>query len=205
MDERSVFARNAAKSSTRSSKGGDKRMVPRLAEKYRKEIVFRLQKEFGYKNVMEVPRIVKIVVNAGVGDAKQDYKLMESAVSEMETITGQHPMVKRARKSVAGFKVRSGMPVGCSVTLRGARMWEFLDRMISLALPRIKDFQGVSPKGFDGRGNYNLGLREQLIFPEIDYDKVARVRGMNVTIVSTAKTDEEAMSLLKELGMPFSR
>lgn len=180
-------------------------MVPRLAEKYRKEIVFRLQKEFGYKNVMEVPQIVKIVVNAGVGDAKQDYKLMESAVSEMETITGQHPMVKRARKSVAGFKVRSGMPVGCSVTLRGARMWEFLDRMISLALPRIKDFQGVSPKGFDGRGNYNLGLREQLIFPEIDYDKVARVRGMNVTIVSTAKTDEEAMSLLKELGMPFSR
>lgn len=180
-------------------------MVPRLAEKYRKEIVSRLQKEFGYKNVMEVPRIVKIVVNAGVGDAKQDYKLMESAVSEMETITGQHPMVKRARKSVAGFKVRSGMPVGCSVTLRGARMWEFLDRMISLALPRIKDFQGVSPKGFDGRGNYNLGLREQLIFPEIDYDKVARVRGMNVTIVSTAKTDEEAMSLLKELGMPFSR
>lgn len=180
-------------------------MVPRLAEKYRKEIVFRLQKEFGYKNVMEVPRIVKIVVNAGVGDAKQDYKLMESAVSEMETITGQHPMVKRARKSVAGFKVRSGMPVGCSVTLRGARMWEFLDRMISLALPRIKDFQGVSPKGFDGRGNYNLGLREQLIFPEIDYDKVARVRGMNVSIVSTAKTDEEAMSLLRELGMPFSR
>lgn len=180
-------------------------MVPRLAEKYRKEIVSRLQKEFGYKNVMEVPRIVKIVVNAGVGDAKQDYKLMESAVSEMETITGQHPMVKRARKSVAGFKVRSGMPVGCSVTLRGARMWEFLDRMISLALPRIKDFQGVSPKGFDGRGNYNLGLREQLIFPEIDYDKVARVRGMNVTIVSTAKTDEEAMSLLRELGMPFSR
>jgi len=180
-------------------------MVPRLAEKYRKEIVSRLQKEFGYKNVMEVPRIVKIVVNAGVGDAKQDYKLMESAVSEMETITGQHPMVKRARKSVAGFKVRSGMPVGCSVTLRGARMWEFLDRMISLALPRIKDFQGVSPKGFDGRGNYNLGLREQLIFPEIDYDKVARVRGMNVTIVSTAKTDEEAMSLLRGLGMPFSR
>jgi large subunit ribosomal protein L5 len=180
-------------------------MIPRLAEKYRKEIVSRLQKEFGYKNVMEVPRIVKIVVNAGVGDAKQDYKLMESAVSEMETITGQHPMVKRARKSVAGFKVRSGMPVGCSVTLRGARMWEFLDRMISLALPRIKDFQGVSPKGFDGRGNYNLGLREQLIFPEIDYDKVARVRGMNVTIVSTAKTDEEAMSLLRELGMPFSR
>ncbi len=180
-------------------------MVPRLAEKFQKEIVPRLQKEFGYKNVMEVPRIVKIVVNAGVGDAKQDYKMMDAAVSEIETITGQHPMVKRARKSVAGFKVRAGMPVGCSVTLRGARMWEFLDRMISLALPRIKDFQGVSSRGFDGRGNYNLGLREQLIFPEIDYDKVARVRGMNVSIVSTAKTDEEAMSLLRELGMPFSR
>jgi large subunit ribosomal protein L5 len=180
-------------------------MVPRLAEKYQKEIVPRLQKEFGYKNVMEVPRIVKIVVNAGVGDAKQDYKMMDAAVSEIETITGQHPMVKRARKSVAGFKVRAGMPVGCSVTLRGAKMWEFLDRMISLALPRIKDFQGVSSRGFDGRGNYNLGLREQLIFPEIDYDKVARVRGMNVSIVSTAKTDEEAMSLLRELGMPFSR
>jgi large subunit ribosomal protein L5 len=180
-------------------------MVPRLAERYQKEIVPRLQKEFGYKNVMEVPRIVKVVVNAGVGDAKQDYKMMDAAVSEVETITGQHPMVKRARKSVAGFKVRAGMPVGCSVTLRGAKMWEFLDRMISLALPRIKDFQGVSPKGFDGRGNYNLGLREQLIFPEIDYDKVARVRGMNVSIVSTAKTDEEAMSLLRELGMPFSR
>lgn len=180
-------------------------MVPRLAEKYQKEIVPRLQNEFGYKNVMEVPRIVKIVVNAGVGDAKQDYKMMDAAVSELETITGQHPMVKRARKSVAGFKVRAGMPVGCSVTLRGAKMWEFLDRMISLALPRIKDFQGVSSRGFDGRGNYNLGLREQLIFPEIDYDKVARVRGMNVSIVSTAKTDEEAMSLLRELGMPFSR
>jgi large subunit ribosomal protein L5 len=180
-------------------------MVPRLAEKYQKEIVPRLQKEFGYKNVMEVPRIVKIVVNAGVGDAKQDYKMMDAAVSEIETITGQHPMVKRARKSVAGFKVRAGMPVGCSVTLRGAKMWEFLDRMISLALPRIKDFQGVSSRGFDGRGNYNLGLREQLIFPEIDYDKVARVRGMNVSIVSTAKTDEEAMSLLRELGIPFSR
>lgn len=180
-------------------------MVPRLAERYQKEIVPRLQKEFGYKNVMEVPRIVKVVVNAGVGDAKQDYKMMDAAVSEVETITGQHPMVKRARKSVAGFKVRAGMPVGCSVTLRGAKMWEFLDRMISLALPRIKDFQGVSPKGFDGRGNYNLCLREQLIFPEIDYDKVARVRGMNVSIVSTAKTDEEAMSLLRELGMPFSR
>ncbi|HCD72471.1 MAG TPA: 50S ribosomal protein L5, partial [Thermovirga lienii] len=150
------------------------------------------------------PRIEKVVINVGVGEAKQDYKLMEAAVSELRTITGQQPLIKRAKKSVAGFKVREGMPVGCSVTLRGAKMWEFLDRMISLALPRIKDFRGVSPKAFDGRGNYNLGLKEQLIFPEIDYDKVSRVRGMNITIVTTAKTDEEALSLLKEIGMPFS-
>ncbi|KUK42491.1 50S ribosomal protein L5 [Thermovirga lienii] len=179
-------------------------MVPRLAEKYKKEITPRLQEKFGYKNVMEVPRIEKVVINVGVGEAKQDYKLMEAAVSELRTITGQQPLIKRAKKSVAGFKVREGMPVGCSVTLRGAKMWEFLDRMISLALPRIKDFRGVSPKAFDGRGNYNLGLKEQLIFPEIDYDKVSRVRGMNITIVTTAKTDEEALSLLKEIGMPFS-
>jgi len=179
-------------------------MVPRLAEKYKKEITPRLQEKFGYKNVMEVPRIDKVIINVGVGEAKQDYKLMEAAVSELRTITGQHPIIKRAKKSVAGFKVREGMPVGCCVTLRGVRMWEFLDRMISLALPRIKDFRGVSPKAFDGRGNYNLGLKEQLIFPEIDYDKVSRVRGMNITIVTTAKTDEEALSLLKEIGMPFS-
>ncbi|AER66393.1 LSU ribosomal protein L5P [Thermovirga lienii DSM 17291] len=179
-------------------------MVPRLAEKYKKEITPRLQEKFGYKNVMEVPRIEKVVINVGVGEAKQDYKPMEAAVSELRTITGQQPLIKRAKKSVAGFKVREGMPVGCSVTLRGAKMWEFLDRMISLALPRIKDFRGVSPKAFDGRGNYNLGLKEQLIFPEIDYDKVSRVRGMNITIVTTAKTDEEALSLLKEIGMPFS-
>lgn len=179
-------------------------MVPRLAEKYKKEITPRLQEKFGYKNVMEVPRIDKVVINVGVGEAKQDYKLMDAAVSELRVITGQQPIIKRAKKSVAGFKVREGMPVGCCVTLRGARMWEFLDRMISLALPRIKDFRGVSPKAFDGRGNYNLGLKEQLIFPEIDYDKVSRVRGMNITIVTTAKTDEEALSLLKEIGMPFS-
>lgn len=179
-------------------------MVPRLAEKYKKEITPRLQEKFGYKNVMEVPRIDKVIINVGVGEAKQDYKLMDAAVSELRAITGQQPIIKRAKKSVAGFKVREGMPVGCCVTLRGARMWEFLDRMISLALPRIKDFRGVSPKAFDGRGNYNLGLKEQLIFPEIDYDKVSRVRGMNITIVTTAKTDEEALSLLKEIGMPFS-
>ncbi|MBP8995686.1 MAG: 50S ribosomal protein L5 [Synergistales bacterium] len=179
--------------------------MPRLADLYKKDITGWLQKEFGYSNVMEVPRIQKVVVNIGVGEAKTDYKYMESSIAELRTITGQQPMMKRAKKSVAGFKLREGMPVACSVTLRGARMWEFLDRLISLALPRIKDFQGLSPKGFDGHGNYNLGLREQLIFPEIDYDKVSRIRGMNISIVSTAKTDEEAMSLLQALGMPFAR
>jgi len=179
--------------------------MPRLADLYKKDITGRLQKEFGYSNVMEVPRIQKVVVNIGVGEAKTDYKYMESSIAELRTITGQQPMMKRAKKSVAGFKLREGMPVACSVTLRAARMWEFLDRLISLALPRIKDFQGLSPKGFDGHGNYNLGLREQLIFPEIDYDKVSRIRGMNISIVSTAKTDEEAMSLLQALGMPFAR
>ena len=179
--------------------------MPRLADFYKKESTGRLQKEFGYSNVMEVPRSQKGVVNIGVGEAKVDFKFMESSIAELRTITGQQPTMKRARKSVAGFKLREGMPVGCSVTLRGARMWEFLDRLISLALPRIKDFQGLSPKGFDGHGNYNLGLREQLIFPEIDYDKVIRIRGMNISIVSTAKTDEEAMSLLQALGMPFAR
>lgn len=179
--------------------------MPRLADLYKKEITGKLQKEFGYTNLMEVPRIQKVVVNIGVGEAKVDYKFMEASIAELRTITGQQPMMKRARKSVAGFKLREGMPVGCSVTLRGARMWEFLDRLISLALPRIKDFQGLSPKGFDGHGNYNLGLKEQLIFPEIDYDKVNRIRGMNISIVSTARSDEEAMSLLQALGMPFVR
>ncbi|AFM21140.1 MAG TPA: 50S ribosomal protein L5 [Acetomicrobium flavidum] len=178
-------------------------MVPRLLEKYRNEVVPRMIKEFNYKNVMQVPRIEKVVVNIGVSEAKQDIKYLDAAMNELATITGQRPVLKRARKSVAGFKVRKGMPVACCVTLRGPKMWEFLDRLISLALPRIKDFQGISRKGLDGRGNYNLGLREQLIFPEIDYDSVARIRGMNVSITTTAKTDEEAYGLLKELGMPF--
>jgi len=178
-------------------------MVPRLLEKYRNEVVPRMMKEFGYKNVMQVPRIEKVVVNIGVSEAKQDIKYLDAAMNELALITGQRTVLKRARKSVAGFKVRKGMPVACCVTLRGPKMWEFLDRLISLALPRIKDFQGVSRKGLDGRGNYNLGLREQLIFPEIDYDNVARIRGMNVSITTTAKTDEEAYGLLKELGMPF--
>lgn len=178
-------------------------MVPRLLEKYRSEVVPRMMKAFNYKNVMQVPRIDKVVVNIGVSEAKQDIKYLDAAINELALITGQRPVLKRAKKSVAGFKVRKGMPVACTVTLRGAKMWEFLDRLISLALPRIKDFQGVSRKGLDGRGNYNLGLREQLIFPEIEYDDIIRIRGMNVSITTTAKTDEEAYGLLKELGMPF--
>jgi large subunit ribosomal protein L5 len=175
-----------------------------MLEKYKNEISPALLKEFGYKNVMQLPRIQKVVVNIGVGDAKLDIKFMDAAIAELRAITGQQPLLKRAKKSIAGFKVRQGMPVACSVTLRGNKMWEFLDRLISLALPGIKDFQGVSRKGFDGRGNYNLGLREQLIFPEISYDKVIRSRGMNITIVTTAPSDEEAYALLKGMGMPFN-
>ena len=178
-------------------------MTPRMLEKYKNEVAPALQREFGYKNVMQLPKIEKVVVNIGVGDAKLDIKFMDAAIAELRAITGQAPLLKRAKKSIAGFKVRQNMPVACAVTLRGAKMWEFLDRLISLALPGIKDFQGISRKGFDGRGNYNLGLREQLIFPEISYDKVIRSRGMNVTIVTSAHTDEEAFSLLKGLGMPF--
>ena len=178
-------------------------ITPRMLEKYKNEVAPSLLREFGYKNVMQLPKIEKIVVNIGVGDAKLDIKFMDAAIAELRAITGQAPLLKRAKKSIAGFKVRQNMPVACAVTLRGAKMWEFLDRLISLALPGIKDFQGISRKGFDGRGNYNLGLREQLIFPEISYDKVIRSRGMNVTIVTSAKTDEEAFALLKGLGMPF--
>ncbi len=180
-------------------------MIPRLFEKYRSEIASRLEKEFGYKNIMEVPKIDKIIVNIGAGEAKTDIKFMDVAIAELRAISGQQPLMRRSKKSIAGFKLRQGLPVGCMVTLRGRRMWEFLDRLVSLALPTIKDFQGVSPRGFDGRGNYNLGLREQLIFPEINYDKVIRPRGMNVSIVTTAKTDQEAHALLKSLGMPFNR
>ncbi|MDD2207403.1 MAG: 50S ribosomal protein L5 [Aminobacterium sp.] len=179
-------------------------MNPRFLDKYKSEVVPHLKEQFKYSNVMEVPRITKVVVNIGVSEAKTDSKFMDAAIAELRAIAGQQPLMKRAKKSIAGFKLRQGMPVGCKVTLRGGRMWEFLDRLMSLALPTIKDFQGVSRKGFDGRGNYNLGLREQLIFPEIDYDDVIRTRGMNVAIVTTAKTDEEAFALLKELGMPFS-
>ncbi|MBR1895760.1 MAG: 50S ribosomal protein L5, partial [Pyramidobacter sp.] len=160
--------------------------------------------QFAYKNPMMMPKIVKVVINIGVGDAKADSKFIDAAVSELATISGQKPMIKKAKKSIANFKLREGSPVGCCVTLRGTRMWEFLDRLMNLTLARIKDFQGVSRTSFDGRGNYNLGLKEQLIFPEINYDKVIKLRGMNITIVTTAGTDEEAFVMLEKLGMPFA-
>lgn len=179
-------------------------MIPRLYTKYHDEIVPRLKEQFNYKNVMQIPRLVKIVINIGVNEAKLDTKYMDASINELTIISGQKPMLKKAKKSIAGFKLREGQPVACCVTLRGARMWEFADRLISIALPRIKDFQGISRKGFDGRGNYNLGVREQLMFPEIEFDKVIRHRGMNITFVTTANADEEAQALLADLGMPFA-
>lgn len=162
-----------------------------------------MMKRFGYKNVMQVPRVEKVVINMGVGDATQNPKLLDSAVRELAMISGQQPVVTRARKSISGFKVREGMAIGCKVTLRGERMYHFLDRLFNIALPRVRDFRGVDPNAFDGRGNYTLGLREQLVFPEVDYDMVEKVRGMDITIVTTARTDEEARELLRLLGMPF--
>ncbi len=176
-----------------------------LKERYYKEVVPELMKELGLKNIMEVPRIEKIVLNIGLGEAKDNPKALEHAMRDLATITGQKPIVRRARKSVAGFRVRKGQPIGVKVTLRGDRMWAFLDRLINIALPRVRDFRGVSPNAFDGRGNYSLGLREQLIFPEIDYDQIDKVRGLQVTIVTTAETDEEAYKLLEKLGMPFRK
>jgi large subunit ribosomal protein L5 len=175
----------------------------RLREKYQQEAIASLRKEFGYKNVMAVPRIEKIVVNMGLGEATANAKIIDTGTDELARITGQKPVTRRAKKSVAQFKVRKGQPIGTMVTLRGDRMWEFLDRLMSIALPRVRDFKGVSPKGFDGRGNYTLGLRDQLLFPEIDYMKVDKARGMNVSVVTTAKTDEEARKLLQFIGMPF--
>lgn len=177
--------------------------TPRLREKYIKEIVPALREEFQYGNVMQVPRITKVTVNMGVGEAAQDAKALEEATKQLAQITGQKPQVRRARKSIANFKVREGMPVGLRVTLRGDRMWELLDRLISIALPRIRDFRGIAPTGFDGRGNFNIGLREQIIFPEIDFDKIDRVRGLDIAITTTAETDDEGRALLKKLGMPF--
>lgn len=179
-------------------------MTVRVLEKYKSEVVPALRARFAYKNPMMMPKIVKVVINIGVGDAKSDSKFIDAATAELATISGQRPMIKKSKKSIANFKLREGSPVGCSVTLRGVRMWEFLDRLLNLTLARIKDFQGVSRTSFDGRGNYNLGLRDQLIFPEINYDKVVKLRGMNVTIVTTANTDEEAFVMLEKLGMPFA-
>ncbi|WP_324668442.1 50S ribosomal protein L5 [Geochorda subterranea] len=178
-------------------------MEARLKERYRREVVPAMMARFGYRNVMEVPRLAKVVINMGVGEAVQDPKQLDAAVADLTAISGQKPVVTRARRSIAAFKLRKGMPIGAKVTLRGDRMYHFLDKLINVALPRIRDFRGVSPDSFDGRGNYSLGIREQLIFPEIRYDKVDRVRGMDITIATTARTDEEAAELLRLLGMPF--
>src|SRR5919106_1285412 len=178
---------------------------PRLRERYESELAAALTSKFGYTSLMEVPRVQKVTLNMGVGEAKQSTPILEAATEQLATIAGQHPSVRRARKSIANFKLRDGMPVGVAVTLRGARMWEFIDRLVSIAIPRIRDFRGLNPRSFDGRGNYSLGVREQLIFPEIDYDAIDEVRGLDVTITTTAKTDEEAFELLLGLGFPFAQ
>ncbi len=178
-------------------------MTPRLKERYNTEIVPKLEKELGIDNVMQVPRVQKIVVNMGVGEAASDAKMLDGAVNDLRAITGQQPKICRAKKSIAGFKIREGMPIGCKVTLRGDRMWEFMDRLLSTVLPRVRDFRGISPTSFDGRGNYSMGLTEQLIFPEIDYDKVDHTRGMDITVVTTAADDDQAFALLSDLGFPF--
>ena len=180
-------------------------MSSRLKEQYQNEIVDAMIKKFGYKNIMEVPKLDKIVVNMGVGEAKDNAKALDSAIADMEKITGQKAVVCKAKKSVANFKIREGMSIGCKTTLRGDKMYEFVDRLVNLALPRVRDFRGVNPNAFDGRGNYALGIKEQLIFPEIEYDKVDKVRGMDVIFVTTAKTDEEARELLKQFNMPFKK
>lgn len=179
--------------------------MTRLYETYSKEIVDAMMKKFSYKNVMQVPKLEKIVVNMGVGEAKENSKILDAAMADLEIITGQKAVTTKAKNSVANFKIREGMPIGCKVTLRGSKMYEFLDRLVNLALPRVRDFRGVNPNAFDGRGNYALGIKEQLIFPEIEYDKVDKVRGMDVIIVTTAHTDEEARELLAQFGMPFKK
>jgi len=188
---------------TEATQAPEPKVTPRLKTRYREEILPALQREFEIKNVMQVPGLTKIVVNMGVGEAARDSKLIEGAIKDLATITGQKPMVTRARKSIAQFKLREGMPIGAHVTLRGDRMWEFLDRLLSLALPRIRDFRGLSPRHFDGRGNYTFGLTEQAMFHEIDQDKIDRQRGMDITVVTTASNDDEGRALLKQLGFPF--
>lgn len=180
-------------------------MSSRLKDMYKDEIVDAMIKKFGYKNVMEVPKLDKIVINMGVGEAKENAKVLESAVKDLEIISGQKAVITKAKKSIANFKIREGMSIGCKVTLRGEKMYDFLDRLVNLALPRVRDFRGVNPNSFDGRGNYSLGIKEQLIFPEIEYDKVDKVRGMDVICVTTAKTDEEARELLRLFNMPFAK
>lgn len=179
--------------------------VPRMKSFYQEQVVPNLMKRFAYKNIMQVPRLEKIVINMGVGDAIQDAKLLDAAMDDLARISGQKPAVRKAKRSISQFKLRAGMPIGCMVTLRRDRMYEFFDRLINVAIPRIRDFRGLPDRSFDGRGNYTLGIREQIIFPEIDYDKVQKVRGMDVTIVTTANTDEEAYELLKQFGMPFTK
>ncbi|KRM86894.1 50S ribosomal protein L5 [Lacticaseibacillus thailandensis] len=180
-------------------------MANRLQERYKQEIAPALNKQFSYKSTMQTPKIDKIVLNMGVGDATQNAKNLDEAVNELALISGQHPMTTKAKKSIANFRLREGMPIGAKVTLRGERMYDFLDKLINVSLPRVRDFRGISPKSFDGRGNYTLGVREQLIFPEIDYDQVNHVRGLDVVIVTTAQTDEEGLALLKQFGMPFAK
>ena len=179
--------------------------MPTLKEKYKKEVAPALMSKFGYKSVMEIPRLEKIIVNVGVGEAKENAKVLEAVVSDVAAITGQKPVITKAKKSIANFKLREGMPIGVKVTLRQDRMWEFVDRLFNIALPRVRDFRGINPDGFDGRGNYSLGIKEQLIFPEIEYDKIDKIRGMNIAFVTTAKTDEEGRELLSQLGAPFAK
>ncbi|MBE0377466.1 large subunit ribosomal protein L5 [Pseudoalteromonas prydzensis ACAM 620] len=180
-------------------------MMAKLHEVYKDKVVAELQEKFGFSSVMQVPQIEKITLNMGVGEALADKKILDNAVADLEAIAGQKPLITKARKSVAGFKVREGYPIGCKVTLRGERMWDFFERLVSIAIPRIRDFRGVSAKSFDGRGNYSMGVREQIIFPEIDYDKVDRVRGMDITITTSAKTDEEGRALLEAFNFPFKK
>jgi large subunit ribosomal protein L5 len=209
----------AAKSKSKDGKGGKPKAaapsgpsrptpegyVPRLKVRYKEEVVPKLQKEFGIENIMAVPRVERISLNMGMGEAIQNVKILDDAVEEMAALAGQKPTITKAQKSIAAFKLREGMPIGCRVTLRGDRMWEFLDRLIAVALPRVRDFRGVPSKSFDGRGNYTMGIRDHLIFPEVDYNKVEKPKGMNITIVTTAGNDERALYLLRELGMPFTR
>lgn len=201
--EKAVDGKGAGTKAPKAKTPGEKAPAPRLAEQYQNEIVPGLMKQFSYKSVMQVPRIQKIVLNMGVGDAVNDKKILEHAVGDMTKISGQKPAVTKARKSIAIFKIREGYPIGCKVTLRSARMYEFLDRLISVAIPRVRDFRGISGRAFDGRGNFNMGVKEQIIFPEIEYDKIDALRGLNITITTTAKTDDEARALLSAFRFPF--